>query len=213
MYTDGIALVALVSSFEQVENLLTNNVQTMMNYLETWCPKLSIGKSVSSVFHFQDHDAKGKLAIFAQGELIKFEASPTYLGVCRDRSFTFKPHLMKLRKKVNSRNPLLRNGGASPHVLRTSVLVLASAPAEYCSVAWRRSTHTSKVDVALKRSIQIVMLNSHVGYSCVGAVAFNLLGVAHLLRGVHFLSTSCIYKRLKLQQTHSPNWGMRVHQS
>ena len=31
MYADDIALVALGSSFEQVENLVTNNMQTMMN--------------------------------------------------------------------------------------------------------------------------------------------------------------------------------------
>ena len=82
-YADDITLAALGSSFERVENLLTN-------YIETSRLKLSIGKTVISAFHLRNRDAKCKLAISAHGELIKFEASPTYLRVCLDRSFTFK---------------------------------------------------------------------------------------------------------------------------
>ena len=82
-YADDITLAALGSSFERVENLLTN-------YIETSRLKLSIGKTVRSAFHFRNRDAKCKLARSAHGELIKFEASPTYLRVCLDRNFTFK---------------------------------------------------------------------------------------------------------------------------
>lgn len=86
---------------------------------------------------------------------------PTYLGVKLDRSLTYNPHVTKLRKKLTTRNNLLRklagtSWGATASCLRTTALALVYSCAEYCSESWLQSSHAAKVDVELNKTMRII---------------------------------------------------------
>ena len=147
---------------------------TISNYLRAWRVKLSVNKTVASVFHLRNHMANYKLEIkLNDSSLLKFETNPKYLGVCLDRSLTFKSHINHLKSKVTSRVALIKHlanvkWGASFNAIRTSAMALVYAPAEYCASAWCRSVHTHKADVPLNEAMRTIT-------GCLRATPFNLL--------------------------------------
>ena len=174
MYADDVALTVSVPTFEQAETALTMDTSTISNYLRAWRLKLSVNKTVASVFHLRNHKANYKLKIkLDDSSLLKFETNPKYLGVCLDRSLTFKSHINHLKSKVTSKVALIKHlvnvkWGASFNAIRTSALALVYAPAEYCAPAWCRSVHTHKVDVPLNESMRTIT-------GCLRATPLNLL--------------------------------------
>jgi len=87
--------------WQAVEGVLTKDMETVSEYLQTWKLKLSATKTVSSAFHRNNKEASRELKV-------KFCYEPKYLGVTLDRSSTYGPHLESLRKKLTSRVALLR---------------------------------------------------------------------------------------------------------
>ena len=78
-----------------------------------------------------------------------------------DRSLTYKLHIEKTCKKINSRNNIIQkisgsNWGANTSVLRTASLSLVYSTAEYCAPVWMNSVHTKKIDVELNKSMRII---------------------------------------------------------
>ena len=108
--------------------------------------------------------AKVVLDIVWEGKRLKTDEKPVYLGITLDRTLSFREHAIKLRKKLSSRNSLLSSlacssWGADPKTLRSSALALVYSSAEYCSPAWSRSCHASRVDVELNRACRTVTGN------------------------------------------------------
>ena len=85
--------------WQAVEGMLTKDMATVSEYLQTWELKLSTTKTVSAAFHLNNKEAKREL---------KVKPEPKYLGVTLDRSLTYRWHLKSLRKKLTSRVALLR---------------------------------------------------------------------------------------------------------
>ena len=85
----------------------------------------------------------------------------SYLGVKLDRLFTFRYHLVALRKKLSSRVTLLRRlvgsgWGAGAKTLRIATLSLVYSTAEYCAPVWCRSAHTRLIESVLNDALRIV---------------------------------------------------------
>ena len=124
-------------------------------------PELSEGKTVSTVFHFNNKEAKCELHVYINTMRLNLQPTTTYLGVKLDRTLSYRQHLARLRNKVMARSALIRKlvgtgWGASPSTLRTSALALVYTPAEYCAPTWSRSRHTSLLDVSLNCTIRII---------------------------------------------------------
>ena len=114
-----------------------------------------------SVFHLKNHSANYQLNIKLKPNVtVKFDPLSPYLGICFDRSLSFRTHLHMLKKKVSWRVALKRlasvGWGASFKALRTSCLAFAFAPAEYCAQVWCRNAHTKRIDVPLKESMRVI---------------------------------------------------------
>ena len=78
-----------------------------------------------------------------------------------DRALTYRHHLETLRKKLSTRDSLLRRlagsgWGAGDKAMRTVALSLIYSTAEYCSPAWCRSAHTCLIDSVLNDALRIV---------------------------------------------------------
>ena len=86
---------------------------------------------------------------------------PVYRGVTLDRTLSYKAHIEKTKKKVETRyNTIrkLRNSkwGATPTTLRLSALALCYSAAEYACPVWERSTHAKKLDSTLNETCRMI---------------------------------------------------------
>ena len=136
-------------------------MSTLSAYLQTWKFKLSHTKTVTTVFHLNNREAKRELKVYNNGRLLPFCPIPTYIGVKLDRSLTFRHHLVALRKKLSSRVTLLRRlvgsgWGAGAKTLRIATLSLVYSTAEYCAPVWCRSAYTRLIDNVLNDALRIV---------------------------------------------------------
>ena len=86
---------------------------------------------------------------------------PVYLGVTQDRTLSYKAHIEKTKKKVGTRNNIIRKlrtskWGATPTTLRSSALALCYSAAEYACPVWERSTHANKLDGTLNETCRMI---------------------------------------------------------
>ena len=137
-YADDLALLHSSGIWKDLEGTLSQDMSTLSAYLQTWRLKLSHIKTVTAAFHLNNREAKRELKVYNNGRLLPFCPTPSYLGVKLDRSFTFRHHLVALRKKLSSRVTLLRRlvgsgWGASAKTLRIATLSLVYSTAEYCA--------------------------------------------------------------------------------
>ena len=107
-YADDLALLHSSGNWKDLEETLSQDMSTLLAYLQTWRLKLSHTKTVTTAFHLNNREAKHELKVYNNGRLLPFCSTPTYLGVKLDRSLTFRHHLVALLKKVSSRVTLLR---------------------------------------------------------------------------------------------------------
>lgn len=109
----------------------------------------------------KNRNANRKLNILWEGQELEHCPTPKYLGVKLDRTLSFKQHCADTRKKVSTRNNIIRkltgtSWGADPSVLRTSSLALSISAAEYAAPVWKNSVHAKQVDVAVNESVRII---------------------------------------------------------
>ena len=160
-YADDLALLHTSGNWKDLEGTLSQDMSTLSAYLQTWRLKLSHTKTVTAAFHLNNREAKRELKVYNNGRLLPFCPTPTYLGVKLDRLFTFRHHLVALRKKLPSRVTLLRRlvgsgWGAGTKILRITTLSLVYSTAEYCAPVWCRSAHTRLIDSVLNDALCIV---------------------------------------------------------
>ena len=72
MHADG--------DWQTVERVLSRDMATVGEYLQTWKLKLSATKAVLAVFHLNNKDAKRELKVNHNNETLLFWSEPTYLG-------------------------------------------------------------------------------------------------------------------------------------
>lgn len=161
IYADDICLGTQSNAFTELEGVLNKDMEMMAEYLTKWRLQPSANKTVSSVFHLHNAKADHELNILLQGQHIKHDPHPVYLGVTLDRSLTYHEHLKKTAAKITTRNNLLSklagtSWGASAQTLKTTALALCYSTAEYCAPVWSRSSHTKLVDVQLNTSMRTI---------------------------------------------------------
>jgi len=107
-YADDPAIMHADGDWQAVVGMLTKDMATVGEYLQTWKLKLCPTKTVSAVFHLNNKEAKRELKVKYNNETLPFCSEPKYLGVTFDRSLAYRQHLESLRKKLTSRVALLR---------------------------------------------------------------------------------------------------------
>ena len=133
----------------------------MSQFVKPWHAKISIPKTICSIFHLANRQASKKLEIFLNGNMLVFKSEPVYLGITLDRSLTFAAHARKVAKKTQARVNLVRKlagtgWGASTNTLRTSALALLFSTAEYAIPVWAHRKHTDKVDVVINDALRLI---------------------------------------------------------
>jgi len=148
--------------WQAVEGVLSKDIATVDEHLQTWKLKLSTTKTVSAVFHLNKKEAKRELKANYNNEILPICSEPEYLEVTLDRSLTFCRHLESLREKLTSRVALLRRvagfgWGAEATTLQTATLILAHSTAEYCAPILCRSAHTRLIHLAIIDALRFMI--------------------------------------------------------
>ena len=165
-YANDLALVHIARDRRTLEKILSQDMATLQTYLQKWRLKLSETKTVSSLFHLNNREAKRELSVKLNGKLLPFSNTPKYVGITLDRSLTYRRHLESLRKKLSTRVSLIRRlagttWGAGASVLRTATLALVHSTAEYCAPVWCRSAHTRLIDPFINNALRIATGGLH----------------------------------------------------
>jgi len=115
-----------------VEALLSMDMATVDEYLQTSKLKLSTTKTVSAVFHLNNKEVKRDLPFCSK------QTPWSNIGQVAHVS----QHLESHRKRLTSRVALLRQlAGSGWHAGETTLqmLALVHSPAEYCTPVWCHS--------------------------------------------------------------------------
>jgi len=144
-----------------MEGVLSKDMATVNEYLQTWKLKFSTTKTVSAAFHLNNKEVKRELKVNHNNETLLFCSEPKYLWVTLERSFTYRRHFESLRKKLTSRVALLKRlagscWGAGATALLTVTLALVHSTAEHCAPVWCRSAHTRFIPPTINDALRIV---------------------------------------------------------
>jgi len=65
--------------WQEVKGVLSKDMATVGEYLQTWKLKLSTTKTVSAAFHLNNKEAKRELKVSCNNEILPFFPEPKYL--------------------------------------------------------------------------------------------------------------------------------------
>ena len=91
-YADDLAIMHADGDWQAVEGVLSKDMATLGEYLQTWKLKLSTTKTVSAAFHLNNKDDKRELKVNFNNETLPFCSEPKYRRVTLDRSHTYCRH-------------------------------------------------------------------------------------------------------------------------
>ena len=106
IYADDMNLAIQSQYFSKLECSLSSDLARLSYYCQQWRLKPSGTKTVVSCFHLHNVGACHELSVLLDGQRIKYQHQPTFLGVTLDRMLSFKLHLTKTAAKLKNRNNL-----------------------------------------------------------------------------------------------------------
>jgi hypothetical protein len=76
-----VGLVAQARKFEEVKNILNEDLAKVHTFFESWHLTLNPGNSASIVFHLSNREADRKLNLVMDGNFMPTENALKYLGI------------------------------------------------------------------------------------------------------------------------------------
>jgi len=122
--------------------------RTRVRYLP-WTERHTYGTGTAN-----SHEAKWRPSITIEGRPLKYNPTPTFLGIKYDRQLTFGGHVEEVTKKVKRRAQAIRklgntDWGYEKEVLRGTYIAVGRSVIEYAAPAW--IPWISKTNLAAQR--------------------------------------------------------------
>lgn len=111
--------------------------------------------------HLNNQQANRQLKLKPNGNKIKHDRTPKYLGMFLDRCLTYRHHLVNTEKKLKPRLNLIQKLAGvtwicSAQTLRITTLAMLLSVADYCSPVYMNSCHVDKVDIQINAALRII---------------------------------------------------------
>ena len=90
IYADDICCALQVETFSEIECTLTAD---LAKYNQLWRLKPSTSKTVTSVIHLHNNRSRRELNVHMNGQRLKHDLYPVYLGVTLDRTLSYREYL------------------------------------------------------------------------------------------------------------------------
>ncbi|KAI5731235.1 hypothetical protein M8J77_006738 [Diaphorina citri] len=115
-----LSVAAQYSTIEEIEEILTKSLEELTEYYEINHLKPNPSKTKVTAFHLKNNKARRNLNVRWKEEVLENCSNPTYLGVTRDRTLSYKEHCQHTKLKMKARNNIVRkltriSWGANPH--------------------------------------------------------------------------------------------------
>jgi len=106
IYADDICLAIQGQFFSELECSLSSDMAQMSHFCRQWRLKPSASKTISSVFHLHNTSATRKLSVNLDGQRLRHECHPTYLGVTLNRTLSYRVHsyIILFPRDINHRS-------------------------------------------------------------------------------------------------------------
>ena len=139
MYADDLVLWRAEESIYVAKNRIQQALDVLCEWTKRWMVRLNADKTTYSVFSLSPNQKEVVLQI--NGECLKHELSPTYLGITFDRRLTWKPHIEKAEKKAKTRLTVVRKlagskWGADMKTLNKAYVGNVRPALEYGMATW-----------------------------------------------------------------------------
>ena len=121
VYADDFAVATRSTDFAPIEETLTSALDGLSEYYTTNQLRANPMKTQVSLFHLWNRECGKQLNISWNGVNLTHCNLPVYLGVTLDRTLSYKAHIEKTKKKVGTRNNIIRKlqnskwGPLQPH--------------------------------------------------------------------------------------------------
>ena len=153
---DDICLAIQGQFFSKLECSLSSDMARTSHFCRQWRLKPSASKTISSVFHLHNTRATRGLSVYLDGQRLRHECHPTYLGVTLDRTLSYRVHLMKTAGKLKNPNNLLMKladstWGAIANTLQSSALALCYSAAQSKVYSVQTRLVSGKVEALVTR--------------------------------------------------------------
>ena len=147
MYADDLVLWRAEESIYVAKNRIQQALDVLYEWTKRWMVRLNADKTTYSVFSLSPNQKKVVLKI--NGECLKRELSPTYLGITFDRRLTWKSHIEKAEKKAKTRLTIVRKlagskWGADIKTLNKAYVGNVRPALEYGMATWGNAAKVDK---------------------------------------------------------------------
>uniref|UniRef100_A0A1I8GH56 Reverse transcriptase domain-containing protein n=1 Tax=Macrostomum lignano TaxID=282301 RepID=A0A1I8GH56_9PLAT len=150
LYADDSAILATKKSLHECKNSLQPALDVIVGWCKRWKVVLSPEKCSYSTFTLTPAENRGKtrLDLNIDGAPLRFEATPTFLGVKFDYHLGFGEHAKDIRRRmVARRRPIQmladRQTGADQRTLCAAYIATCRSIADYGSAIWLTSAAPS----------------------------------------------------------------------
>ena len=138
-HADDLVLWRAEESIYVAKNRIQQALDVLYEWTKRWMDRLNADKTTYSVFSLSPNQKKVVLKI--NGECLKQELSPTYLGITFDRRLAWKSHIEKAEKKAKTRLTIVRKlagskWGADMKTLNKAYVGNVRPALEYVMATW-----------------------------------------------------------------------------
>ena len=113
LYADDLAIWSSSPSAPTVVEATQGALFRLERWSEYWCLPLNPSKCEATFFSVHPHQANLQPILFLLGSCLRFNPTPTFLGVTFDRTLFFSKHVSSLKAKFFPRLKALRCISAS----------------------------------------------------------------------------------------------------
>ena len=135
-FADDLSAWTAFNNIRIIESRLQNQLTLIEDWMNTWRTKLSTNKTVWTIFKKNNSCTSNLLSLEYNGELIKMDRNPKFLGLTLDPGLTFNKYANIIRERTAKRINILRrirgkSWGASSKLIMTTYKILIRPIIDY----------------------------------------------------------------------------------